>query len=73
MSLYVAAWILWILAFLAIELSALFNRRPGDTLSELVWNLFAIRGKPLGWQLRRLALALGLVWLVAHFLTGGAV
>jgi hypothetical protein len=70
---YVAAWILWILMFLAIEMPAVFNRRPGDTLSELVWDVFAIRGKPLGWQVRRLALAIGLVWLVAHFLSGGVV
>ncbi|MFI0411252.1 MULTISPECIES: hypothetical protein [unclassified Actinomadura] len=73
MSPYLAAWIFWILMFFAIELPAVFNRQPGDTLSELVWNVFAIRGKPLGWQLRRLALVLGLGWLVAHFLTGGAI
>lgn len=73
MSPYLAAWILWILMFFAIELPAVFNRQQGDTLSELVWNVFAIRGKPLGWQLRRLALVVGLGWLVVHFLTGGAV
>lgn len=73
MSPYLAAWIFWILMFFAIELPAVFNRQDGDTLSELVWNVFAIRGKPIGWQLRRLALVLGLGWLVAHFLTGGAI
>ncbi|WP_067477703.1 hypothetical protein [Actinomadura hibisca] len=73
MSPYLAAWIFWILMFLAIELPAVVNRRPGDTLSELVWRVFAVRGKPVGWQLRRLALGLGLAWLVAHLATGGAV
>ncbi|MCP2341906.1 hypothetical protein [Actinomadura rupiterrae] len=73
MSPYVFAWILWVLMFFAIELPAVFNRQPGDTLSEVIWNVFAIRGKPLGWQLRRLALLLGLAWLVAHLLSGGLV
>ncbi|RFU37640.1 hypothetical protein DZF91_31820 [Actinomadura logoneensis] len=73
MSPYVFAWILWILMFLAIELPAVFNRQPGDTLSEVVWKVFAVRGKPVGWQLRRLALLLGLGWLVAHLLSGGLV
>ncbi|MGP4024248.1 hypothetical protein [Actinomadura sp. 3N407] len=73
MSPYLAAWIFWVLMFLAIELPAVFNRQSGDTLSEVVWNVFAIRGKPAGWQLRRLALVLGLGWLVAHLLTGGAI
>lgn len=73
MSPYLFAWILWILMFFAIELPAVFNRQQDDTLSELVWRVFAIRGKPIGWQLRRLALLLGLGWLVAHFLTGGLV
>ncbi|MFC6886202.1 MULTISPECIES: hypothetical protein [Actinomadura] len=73
MTPYLFAWILWILMFFAIELPAVFNRQQDDTLSELVWRVFAIRGKPVGWQLRRLALLLGLGWLVAHFLTGGLV
>ncbi|MFI0355078.1 hypothetical protein [Actinomadura sp. 9N407] len=71
MSPYLAAWILWIMMFFAIELPAVFNRQQGDTLSEVIWNIFAIRGKPVGWQLRRLALLVGLVWLVAHLVTGG--
>jgi hypothetical protein len=71
MSPYLAAWILWIMMFFAIELPAVFNRQQGDTLSEVIWNVFAIRGKPFGWQLRRLALLVGLVWLVAHLVTGG--
>ncbi|MQY06365.1 hypothetical protein [Actinomadura macrotermitis] len=73
MSPYLAAWILWILMFFAIELPAVFNRQPGDTLSELVWNVFAVRGKPAGWLVRRLVLLVGLVWLTMHFLTGGLV
>ncbi|MBO2445776.1 hypothetical protein J4573_01610 [Actinomadura barringtoniae] len=73
MSPFLAAWIFWILMFFAIELPAVFNRQPGDTLSELIWGVFAVRGKPFGWQLRRLALLIGLGWLLAHLLTGGAV
>ncbi|MFB4318472.1 hypothetical protein [Actinomadura sp. 21ATH] len=71
MSPYLAAWIFWVMMFFAIELPALFNRRQGDTLSEVIWNVFAVRGKPAGWQLRRLGLLVGLVWLVAHLVTGG--
>ncbi|MEW2354509.1 hypothetical protein [Spirillospora sp. NPDC029432] len=71
MSPYLAAWIFWVMMFFAIELPALFNRQRGDTLSEVIWNVFAVRGKPAGWQLRRLALLVGLVWLVAHLVTGG--
>lgn len=71
MSPYLAAWIFWVMMFFAIELPALFNRQQGDTLSEVIWNVFAVRGKPAGWQLRRLALLVGLVWLVAHLVTGG--
>lgn len=73
MSPYLAAWIFWIMMFFAIELPAVFNRQPGDTLSEVIWSVFAVRGKPAGWQIRRLALLAGLVWLVAHLLTGGKV
>jgi hypothetical protein len=73
-------WLAWIALFLGIEGVALFNSKPGDTLSEHVWAWFGTqRTKPgeaprprTGWtQARRAGLLMFLVWLVAHFLTGG--
>ncbi len=73
-------WLLWIAAFLGIEGVALFNSKPGDTLSEHVWAWFGTQrrkpGEPerprSGWtQLRRFTLLAFLAWLSAHFLTGG--
>jgi hypothetical protein len=73
MSGWTVAWLFWLLMFAAIELPALVNKRRGDTLSEHVWSWFAVRDKPKGWVFRRLILILFLGWLVAHFVTGGAV
>lgn len=79
MSAWTWAWIGWGVYFAVVEGAALFNSRPGDTLSEHVW-LWAntARGpgpsgrQPSGWtRLRRFALLAFLAWLVAHFLTGG--
>lgn len=75
------AWIGWLLYFVVVEGMALFNSKPGDTLSEHVWAWlgFALTGEggldyrhPSGWtRLRRfLTLAL-LAWVSVHFLTGG--
>ena len=67
------AWLIWLAAFLVLEGKAIFNRVPNDTLSAHLWRWFAIKGKPRLWQARRLALLLGLAWLVVHLLTGGVV
>lgn len=54
-------WLLWLLMFLAIELPAIFNDEPGDTLSEHVWALTSIS---FFWWL----VAGFLVWLLTHLL-----
>lgn len=70
MSGWTIAWLLWIASFCAIEGPAIFNRQPGDTLSEHVRAWFATRTKPKGWRIRRLVLAFFLVWLGLHFFLG---
>jgi hypothetical protein len=65
------AWILWVIAFAAIEGPALSNKRQGDTLSENIRHAFAIGSKPKCWRLRRFVLLSGLSWLAVHLLTGG--
>ena len=71
MSVYTGLWLIWILTFFLIELPALRNRQPGDTLSEHVWAWCSIKGKGRAWRLRRLALVILLAWLSLHMLTGG--
>jgi hypothetical protein len=68
---WTVAWILWLAMFAVIELPAILNRDKGDTLSEHVWAWFAVKGKPRGWQWRRLTLIVFLAWLVVHFISGG--
>jgi hypothetical protein len=53
-------WIAWILAFFAIEFDALFNKKRGDTWSEVIryWFGFSKRAGDLqsnGMRLRRLS------------------
>ena len=73
MSGWTTAWLGWLLMFAVIEGAALFNKQQGDTLSEHIWEWFAVKDKPKGYRIRRFALAGFLFWLVIHFLTGGAV
>lgn len=68
---WTVAWLLWIFMFFAIEMPAIWDKKPGNTLSEHVWKWFAITGKPKWWRIRRIGLASFLVWLVTHFITGG--
>jgi hypothetical protein len=68
MSGWTTAWLLWIAMFFVIEMPAVFNKRPGDTLSEHIWAWFAIKDKPKGWRMRRLTLIAALAWLVLHLL-----
>ncbi|MEV6638070.1 hypothetical protein AB0M54_45845 [Actinoplanes sp. NPDC051470] len=80
MSVYTVLWLLWLAYFAVVEGVALFNSKPGDTLSEHVWMWFGTQRRkpgeparePSGWtKVRRVALAGFLVWLAVHFLTGG--
>lgn len=79
MSVWTWAWIGWAVYFLAVEGLALTNSARGDSLSEhgWAWLGYAATGKgtlrrPSGWtRLRRFLLLAFLVWLLAHFLTGG--
>lgn len=76
MDLFTAAWIVWLGIFGVVEGIALFNRRPGDTLSEHVWEWF---GTARGSDAPHTAIARGkrfvllafMAWLGVHFLTGG--
>lgn len=70
---YTVAWVGWLVMFGVIEGAALLDKRKNDTLSEHVWDWFAIKDKPKGWKVRRGGLYVFLAWLVAHFVTGGAV
>lgn len=67
---YTAAWIIWLLLFGAIEGHALIQRQPDQTLSAHIWQWLDIRNKPGGllggWNLRRGALAIFLLWLLLH-------
>lgn len=80
MSGWTVMWLGWLAMFLGIEGMALFNSKPGDTLSEHVWAWFGTQrtkpGEPerprSGWtQLRRVGLLAFMAWLTVHFLTGG--
>lgn len=70
MSLYTWAWLFWIAMFFVVEGPAVLNKTPGDTLTEHVRKWFAVKDKPPGWRLRRIALLSFLAWLCVHFLTG---
>ncbi|MFG3715781.1 hypothetical protein [Micromonospora sp. NPDC047730] len=73
---YAATWLLWFLYFALVELRALFNSRTGDTLSEHVWQWFAVGGgRPVdGWaRLRRTVLLGFMAWLTLHFVGGGVI
>lgn len=68
-------WILWFVAFLAIELPAAwesYHGHPGGTLSEHVWAWLAIGQPRTGLvHLRRFVFVAGFAVLAVHFFTGG--
>ena len=64
-------WLFWIAAFFAIEMPAVWNKTPNDTLSEHIWSWFSVKDKGKWWRIRRLVLAIALVVLMFHFLAGG--
>lgn len=80
MSAWTWLWLGWGVYFLAVEAAALYDSKPGNTLSEHIWLWLGTQrrrpGEPerqrSGWtQLRRVLLLAFLAWLVVHFLTGG--
>lgn len=70
MDLYTWLWIAWGAMFLVIEGTALKNHDPGDALSEHVWRWFRVRGESASWNVGRLLLLGGLVWLTVHLVWG---
>lgn len=65
--LYAAAWITWIVAFLAIELTAIASGHSRYTLSDYVWRLEQIDA---GWTFLRYFVAAFCVWLALHMIFG---
>ncbi len=65
------AWLIWLGLFLAVEIPAAIWK-TGGTFSECIWFWFSVRERRRFWLARRLILALFLIELSAHFLTGGA-
>lgn len=62
-------WLVWLLViFLPFELIMAMDKKPGGTLSENVWDWFAIRNKKAKFgHSRRLVLAGFMVALTFHF------
>lgn len=64
---YPLLWIVWVAAFLVIELSALWTGHPNFTLSEYCWRLERIN---TAWTFMRFFLAAFCVWLFCHLVFG---
>lgn len=64
MSLFTVGWIVLFTAGLALEAVVFFNRRRGDTLSEVTWGLLERRGL-------RVLFVMGWAWLTVHLLSSG--
>lgn len=68
-------WVAWVVAGLAVEIWALLNRRPGDTLSEQFWKWLTGVRHPIRepawcvWAGRALILAFA-VWIGPHLAFG---
>lgn len=61
------------MAFFAVEIPAIVNEKrngSGATLTAHVRRWFSARETSRGWRLRRLALAVLLLWLPLHFYFG---
>jgi hypothetical protein len=73
---FTAAWVIWLVAFVAIEAWALVRKKRGDTLSEHTWDWFCLKGSKGGkstWcVVRRVTFVAFWAWLTIHFVTGGA-
>jgi len=64
---YAALWAAWIIAFLAIELTALFTGHSQYTLSDFVWRLERIN---TAWTFLRYFVAVFCLWLFFHMAFG---
>ena len=60
---YALLWTGWILAFLAIELTAIFTGHSQYTLSDFVWRLEEVNR---AWTFLRYFVAAFCVWLTLH-------
>jgi hypothetical protein len=72
-DIYDWAWVAWILLFFVIEIPAIAHEKrhgSGATLTAHVRRWFSARDKSKGWRLRRLMLAVLLLWLPLHFYAG---
>lgn len=66
-TMYGLLWLLWIISFLVIELSALFTGHPERTLSAWVWKLEDLHH---GWTFARYFIAVFCLWLFCHMAFG---
>lgn len=64
MSLFTLGWIVIFALGGLLEAAAYFNRKRGDTLSEVTWSLLERRGL-------RVLFVMGWAWLTVHLVTGG--
>jgi hypothetical protein len=66
-TVYGVLWLLWIVSFLGIELTALWTGHYQYTLSEWVWKLERL-GR--AWTFARYFVAAFLLWLFFHLVFG---
>ena len=64
-------WVVWLAQFLAIEAKALFNKKPGDTLSEVIRYIFGFSKRSgdlqsTGMKVRRASFYAFSAWFVLH-------
>lgn len=62
---YTWGWVALLLLGGGLEYAAIRNPERGDTLSEHIWKLFAVKGGKAEW-LRRGILLAGLGWATVH-------
>ena len=64
---YAVLWIIWIAAFLAIELTAIGTGNTRYTLSDFIWRLEEVNG---AWTFLRFAVCAFCIWLFFHLAFG---
>lgn len=65
-------WVLWLAAFLVMELTAVIHRTPGATFSERVWAWAGIRPQRASRWIRIPTVPFFGLELVVHLSTGGS-
>lgn len=68
-------WLIWLVQFFAIEFKALFNKKPGDTLSEVIRYVFGFSKRAgdlqsSGMKWRRASFYAFSAWLFGHLAFG---